>query len=288
MRVLIFNVVWITLLIISSVTMAQANQLSESDTTDAVEETVTTKIAEPELDSTLEDNLEPIPEEDSEDEVTTGEAFLLKLKQGGGTMIFLLFCSIVTVACTLERLIKQRRGRIAPTKFAMRADQMWTAGEFDQLEAMTSKNNSTLGKMLTAIVQHRRSDVTRVSTIAGDIAARDLKRHLQRAYPLAVVATIAPLLGLFGTVLGMIGAFDKIAVMGELANPAAFGGDIGKALITTGAGLAIAITALTLYHWFKSRIGVYSVELEEQVSVLIMEWFPTAEKPQAPPKQDKP
>jgi biopolymer transport protein ExbB len=129
--------------------------------------------------------------------------------------------------------------------------------------------------MLAAIVRHRRSGVDRVSTIAGDIASRDLKRHLQRAYPLAVVATVAPLLGLFGTVIGMIGAFDKISVLGELANPAAFGGDIGKALITTGTGLAIAIAALVLYHWFKSRIGVYGVELEEQVSVLITKWFDT-------------
>ena len=142
-----------------------------------------------------------------------------------------------------------------------------------------------MGRMLAAIVRHRSSGVERVSTIAGDIASRDLKRHLQRAYPLAVVATVAPLLGLFGTVLGMIGAFDKIAIMGELANPAAFGGDIGKALITTGAGLAIAIASLVLYHWFKSRINVYGVDLEEQVSVLITQWFDLAGDSKASTKE---
>ena len=68
---------------------------------------------------------------------------------------------------------------------------------------MVSKNRSTLGRMLAAIVRHRSSGVERVSTIAGDIASRDLKRHLQRAYPLAVVATVAPLLGLFGTLIGV-------------------------------------------------------------------------------------
>lgn len=211
--------------------------------------------------------------ETEQGKVTTGEAFLLKLKQGGRTMIFLLLCSVVAVACTFERLVRQRKGRIAPRRLSAQADRLWRAGDFGELESLARSSNSTLGRMLAAIVRHRGSGADRVSTIAGDIAARDLKRHLQRAYPLAVVATVSPLLGLFGTVLGMIGAFDKIAVMGELANPAAFGGDIGKALITTGAGLAIAIAALVLYHWFKSRISVYGVELEEQVSVLITEWF---------------
>ncbi len=250
----------------------QASQPPEPDAAEpeAVETAQSDEVAQPDP--------EPEPQADEDDEVTTGEAFLLKLKQGGRTMIFLLLCSIVTVACAFERLVMQRKGRIVPARLAARADRIWSTGKYDELEAMVSKRNSTLARMLAAVVRHRSSGVERVSTIAGDIASRDLKRHLQRAYPLAVVATIAPLLGLFGTVIGMIGAFDKIAIMGELANPAVFGGDIGKALITTGAGLAIAITALVLYHWFKSRISFYSVELEEQVSVLITEWFDPARK----------
>jgi len=267
----------VSLLFISSTQTTQANQLSEPDATEAEAADAAGDGEVVETDEVAQPASEPQADED--DEVTSGEAFLLKLKQGGRTMIFLLLCSVVTVACAFERLVMQRRGRIVPSRLAARADRMWSAGELDDLEALTSKSNSTLARMLAAVVRHRRSGVERVSTIAGDIASRDLKRHLQRAYPLAVVATIAPLLGLFGTVIGMIGAFDKIAIMGELANPAAFGGDIGKALITTGAGLAIAITALVLYHWFKSRIGVYSVELEEQVSVLITEWFDPATNP---------
>jgi len=264
----------VSLLSISLTQTTQANQLAEPDATEAeaTEAAEAAKVVEAAQPASE-------PQADDNEEVTTGEAFLLKLKQGGRTMIFLLLCSVVTVACAFERLVMQRKGRIVPARLAARAGRMWTAGEFDALEAMTSKSNSTLARMLAAVVRHRRSGVERVSTIAGDIASRDLKRHLQRAYPLAVVATIAPLLGLFGTVIGMIGAFDTIAIMGELANPAAFGGDIGKALITTGAGLAIAITALVLYHWFKSRIGVYSVELEEQVSVLITQWFDPATNP---------
>ncbi len=263
-----------TMLLFPCTSVVCAEPLPQAKTPEAeVAETVTlaAEVVDPESESQAERGDER--EEQQAEVVTTGEAFLLKLKQGGTTMIFLLLCSVVTVACALERLVMQRKGRIAPSRLSARVDHMWSAGELDALEADVSKDNSTLGRMLAAVVRHRGSGVERVSTIAGDIAARDLKRHLQRAYPLAVVATVAPLLGLFGTVIGMIGAFDKIAVLGELANPAAFGGDIGKALITTGAGLAIAIAALVLYHWFKSRISVYGVELEEQVSILITKWF---------------
>ena len=204
--------------------------------------------------------------------VTEGEAFLLKLMEGGKTMLFLLACSIVAIGCAVERLANQRKSRIAPEGVVSKAREYWTIGDFASIEDF-AKSGSTLGRMLAAIARYRDSGGERVSTIAGDIASRDLKRHLQSAYPLAIIATISPLLGLFGTVLGMIGAFDKIELMGELADPSAFGGDIGKALITTGAGLAIAIASLSLYHWFKSRIQAYGLELEERVSMAIADWF---------------
>jgi biopolymer transport protein ExbB len=109
--------------------------------------------------------------------------------------------------------------------------------------------------------------------MAGDVASRDLRRHLQKAYPLAVVATVSPLLGLLGTVIGMIGAFDKVAAAGSLGDASVLGGDISKALITTGAGLTIAVPALVLYHYFKSRTNLYAIMLEEEVGELITEWY---------------
>ena len=109
--------------------------------------------------------------------------------------------------------------------------------------------------------------------IAGDIASRELKDHMRRAYPLAVVATISPMLGLLGTIIGMIGAFDKIAMAGSLGDASLLGADIGKALITTGAGLTIAVPALALYHYFRSRVSLYGITLEEEASDLITSWY---------------
>lgn len=205
--------------------------------------------------------------------MTSGEALVRKLIAGGLTMFFLLLVSIGGVSVGIERALRLRRSVIAPLSLAEEADRLWRARKYEQLHQQAKANNSTLGRIIAALVRHRKSGHDNLNTIAGDIASRDLRRHLQKAYPLLVVATISPLLGLLGTVIGMIGAFSTIEALGELANPAAFGGDISKALITTGAGLAVAVPALTAYHFFKSRTLAMGVELEEIASELIVEWF---------------
>jgi biopolymer transport protein ExbB len=208
-----------------------------------------------------------------EDRRTQGEAFLLKLKQGGWTMVFLLAVSIFGVAYTIERLAHLRRGAIVPDGLCAQADKLWKNGQYDKLETLDEQNPSTLARALATVARHRTSGLNDVSMMAGDVAARDLKRHLQKAYPLAVVATLSPLLGLLGTVIGMIGAFDKVATAGELGDASLLGGDISKALITTGVGLAIAVPALAIYHFFRSRTSLYGIMLEEEVSELLTEWY---------------
>ncbi len=219
------------------------------------------------------DEVDAASADDDHEAMTSGEAILRKLVQGGTTMLLLALVSIAGVGYAIERFVNLRKSRIVPDGLAAEAARLWQAGNPDAVIALGRSNPSTLGRMLSAIATYRHASATDVNTITGDLAARDLRRHLQRAYPLAVVATISPLLGLLGTVIGMIGAFDQVAIMGELANPAAFGGDIAKALITTGAGLSIAIPALALYHFFKSKINVFGVDLEEEVSELITAWF---------------
>ena len=209
----------------------------------------------------------------ADEEVTTGEAFLLKLRQGGWTIVFLLALSVFGVAFAVERFVHLRRGVIVPPGLAEEADRLWRAGDKQKLLSRVKEDNSTLARMIEVIVEHRRGGPQHVSNLAGDVAARDLKRHLQRAYSLAVVSTVAPLLGLLGTVIGMIGAFDKVAAAGSLGDASVLGGDISKALITTGAGLAVAIPALILYHYFKSRTNMFGILLEEEGSDLITGWF---------------
>ncbi|HBR95694.1 MAG TPA: biopolymer transporter ExbB, partial [Opitutae bacterium] len=115
--------------------------------------------------------------------------------------------------------------------------------------------------------------------------SREMRLHLQRAYPLAVVATISPLLGLFGTVYGMIGAFESVALAGEMGDPSIMAADIAYALITTAIGLVIAVPALSAYHFFRIRTNMLALGLEGQLSHVISRWFgPNAVVPSGAPE----
>lgn len=192
-----------------------------------------------------------------------------KLIQGGWTVAVQLVVSVVGLASAIERLINLRRSRIVPRGLYEQVDALWSQGRMDQIKQLCQRRSSTLGRMILAVVEHQKSSLADVSMVAGDLGARELKLHLQKAYPIAVVATIEPLLGLFGTVWGMILAFDKVAIIGSMGNASALSSEIAIALVTTAVGLAIAIPMLALHHYFKSRTNIFGIMLEEQVSALI-------------------
>lgn len=108
---------------------------------------------------------------------------------------------------------------------------------------------------------------------AEDKAGRELRLENRKSAMLATVATLSPLLGLFGTVVGLLGAFTTVAAVGEMGDPAILADDISKALITTVAGLAISMPALFVYNLIKTRLNLYAVILEEEVSDLVHNLF---------------
>jgi len=199
------------------------------------------------------------------------EEWLTKMFKGGWTIFALLILSVIALACALERLFMLRRGRIVPRGLSRRADRLWGEGKREDILKLCSRRSRTLARILVFITEHPRASIADVSTATGDIGARELKRHLLRAYPLAVVATLAPLLGLLGTVIGMIEAFDTVVVVG-MGDATALAGGISKALITTMVGLCIAVPSLFAYHFFKSRTSLFAVILEEEVTELISAW----------------
>ena len=204
---------------------------------------------------------------------TAAGSFLRKLAKGGWTMVFLAALSVMGGAFALERLFMLRRTAIVPEGLASAADSLWAEARYGEALGLCESDPSTLGRVLAFIVRHRSNPMADVAKTAGDLAATELKRHLQRTYPLAVVATLSPLLGLLGTVFGMIEAFDMVAVAGALGDATLLAAGISKALITTAVGLVIAIPAHALYHYFKSRTTLYGVLLEEQVTTLMSRWL---------------
>jgi len=199
--------------------------------------------------------------------------FSEQIAEGGAAIIIIIALSILALAVTIERAMHFRKKFIVPEALLQRVIPLWHAGEFIQLQTMLAQENNTLARIISYMVTHRQQSFSIVSNGAGDIASMELRHHQQKAYALAIVATVAPIVGLLGTVIGMIEAFHVIAFSEGMGNPALLAGGISKALINTASGLSIALPALGLHHFFKNRAAFLGLELEKQVNQLLNEWF---------------
>jgi biopolymer transport protein ExbB len=196
-----------------------------------------------------------------------------QFQAGGLTMWVLVLLSVAGLAAALERFVNFRPSRILSPDFAREADRLWQEGAFDTLAERCRQRDSVLARVVAAVVRYRDMPYREVNLAASEIASSAIKQHLQRTYVLAIVATLSPLIGLFGTVVGMIEAFQVIALTGTVGNAALVAGGISKALTTTAAGLLVGIPALGLRHYFTSRIQRAAIDLEATANDLMHRWF---------------
>jgi biopolymer transport protein ExbB len=189
-----------------------------------------------------------------------------ELAQGGAGVWVIAALSVLALAVTLERLVRFRAARLVPAGLVEAIIPLWRRGAFDEMEALLAARPSALSRVVAYLVQHRHADTAALSARAGDIASLALREQQQRAYPLAVVATVAPIVGLLGTVVGMIEAFHVIAFAGGLGDPALLAGGISKALVNTAAGLSVALPSLGMHHFFKHRLTLIGLEMEREVN----------------------
>ncbi len=210
-----------------------------------------------------------------------GTPWINRLRKTGWVGVVELILSVVGLTIILERLVNLNKGNIVPPGLARRARQHWEAGDSEAVKQTAANSRSTLGKIIIALVEHRHVDADELNVYCSDIASRDIRRHMQRSYPLLVIGTVAPLLGLLGTVIGMVGAFESVALAGEMGDPSIMAEDISFALMTTVVGLVVAVPALIAYHFFKSRTQMLSIALEEEAGDLLMEWVTPKEQADA-------
>ncbi len=189
-----------------------------------------------------------------------------QLAAGGAGIWVIAALSLLTIAVTLERLHRFRPSAVVPPGLVDEVLPLWQAGRFDELQQRLARDDSVLAGTLRFIVANRaRWPAEVLGTRAGEIASRALRVQQQRAYPLAVVATVAPIVGLLGTVVGMIEAFHVIAFTGGMGDASLLAGGISKALVNTAAGLSVALPSLALHHFFRHRLTVCGLALEEQL-----------------------
>jgi biopolymer transport protein ExbB len=204
-----------------------------------------------------------------------------QVDEGGIPILVILGLSILFLAVTIERLRNLRARAVLPPDLAERIESLWTAHRFDELDKILAGDRSTLARVIARIVEQRNQPYPIVSRLAGDLASRELRQHQQKAYSLAIVATVAPIVGLLGTVVGMIEAFHVIAFSEGMGNPALLAGGISKALVNTAAGLTVALPALGMHHYFKHRLATLGLALETEIDALINRHFLPLSEPSA-------
>nr|WP_242052370.1 MotA/TolQ/ExbB proton channel family protein [Dysgonomonas sp. GY75] len=195
-----------------------------------------------------------------------------QIKAGGVWMYPLYFLAFLALIIGIQRSITSRGSVLAPKKLRKRVkENLRTRNVAGAIEAC-EKYPSTLAKSLTFIFEHITAGREAVSQTAGDIAVRDVRIHLSRIYPLSIIASLSPLLGLLGTIVGMIEAFGLVALYGDEGGSAILSDSISLALITTAAGLIIAIPCIAVYFIIKNRImrlaSVIEVEIENVITDL--------------------
>ncbi|MCL1910342.1 MAG: MotA/TolQ/ExbB proton channel family protein [Kiritimatiellaeota bacterium] len=195
-------------------------------------------------------------------------------KQGGNTMWFLAALSVLGLGCALERFFSMRVSHVVPEGFAPKITALWKKGDSEGVRAVCAKDKSMLARVVETMLEHGGSkDFQEIKMFAEDKAGRELRLENRKSAMLSMVATLAPLLGLFGTVVGLLEAFMTVAAVGEMGDPAILADSIAKALVTTVVGLAVAMPALFCHNIFKNRLNLYSVILEEEVSDLVNNLF---------------
>lgn len=212
------------------------------------------------------------------------------IKDGGPLMIPIALCSLILVAVVFERIISLRRGRVIPKPFVTRLMRQISDGELDRDRALKlcAENGSPVADVLAGAIRkwgRPAVEVEQAVIDAGERTTNGLRRYLR---VFNGVATVSPLLGLLGTVVGMIRAFNAIATSDAMGRPELLASGISQALLTTAAGLTVAIPALILYMYFVSRVDRLIIDIDalgqELVNTISAEELQDKSQKPQPPK----
>ena len=195
------------------------------------------------------------------------------LDAGGPVVMLLLAMSVIALAVVLVKLAQFQRARLWQRHPAKQALNLWQQGDVDgALKIADACANPTAQALARAIRGQRRqlpeSAVREEVLRYGSDALFQLRRGLR---PLEVIGSLAPLLGLLGTVMGMISAFQQLEAAGNKVNPAILSGGIWEALLTTAVGLCVAIPVVALLNWLERRVDHQAHEMDNLVTQVFTE-----------------
>ena len=190
------------------------------------------------------------------------------VKAGGWLMAPIILCAVLALGIIMERFWTLQQKKVIPEDLTARVWGWVKNGQLDHEKIQSLHQGSPLGQILAVGLLNRDRDRTVMKESIEDTGrhvVHELERYLDT---LGTVAAITPLLGLLGTVIGMVKVFTAITTHG-VGNPAVLAGGIAEALITTAAGLTVAIPALIGYRYFRNHVDALVVGMEKEAITLV-------------------
>ncbi len=194
---------------------------------------------------------------------------MIEILQAGGWLMWpIVDCSVLATAIVCERLWSLRTHKIIPPHLVSQVWKQYRRNQLDHTRLRQLQSGSPLGAILVAGLanyQYGREVMKEAIEDAGRQVLHELERFLNA---LGTIASITPLIGLLGTVFGMIKVFSAITSAG-VGDPQILAGGISEALITTAAGLSVAIPALIFYRYFEGRVDELVMQMENEALRLV-------------------
>jgi len=199
------------------------------------------------------------------------------LLSGGIFMLFIAICSFIAVSVVIHRLLSLRRQAVLPknvVKVIERADASFRRGDFSDVMTAIGKDNSVLGRVARLALSPDNSDREEASEAVEAVAREEVLKMQSGLAVLEVVITIAPLLGLLGTVSGLVSVFATFGDAGsEIPDPSILAAGIAKALNTTIGGLAVAVPTVIAHSYLNKRIEGMAVRMEVLMATLLHAYY---------------
>jgi biopolymer transport protein ExbB len=190
------------------------------------------------------------------------------IQRGGWVMYPILLCSLVAFAIILDRIWSLRRGKVIPGSLVISVNELLIRRQYNDVVFLCQEGQNSAARIIKQglkMIGQSRLVFKDAMEESGRREALYLSAHLEL---LGVIAAISPLLGLLGTVSGMINAFGAVAQAG-LGNPGLLAGGIGQALLTTAAGLVVAIPTMVIHRVLVGRVETLTTDLEDLGSDLL-------------------
>ncbi len=196
------------------------------------------------------------------------------LAHGGVVMIPIALGSIIALAIFLERIWTLQESRIIPRGLLDHVIKLLSEGDKKKAREECLKSNTPLGRLLLAGIDSGQRKREETRGILEEVGRHEVSRTGRYIEAMGTIASVEPLMGLLGTVTGMIKVFQKVTEMAHSINPKVLASGIWQALITTAAGLSVAIIAFVGYRYLLSRMDRWAVELENGAVRLMDQLYP--------------